>query len=337
VVLLLLIVLVVAGIAFGGYAVYRQFTLGYVFAAPVRGGEVTVTIPKGASLKQIAATLEEIEVVASGRAFRDHVEEAGKATLLRPGTYTFIKFDSYAAIVAQLEQGGDDGAVDVPLPEGLDAREMATVAADTVEGFSRSEYVKLTLKEPIPFSLPGKKPRGSLEGLLFPKTYAFPPLETPRQLVEAQLEEFRQAFAKVDLTRARRANLSEYDVVIIASMIEREVAVAKERRLVSAVIWNRLRIDMLLQIDATIEYALGKRTKALTLDDLQVDSPYNTYRRKGLPPTPICNPGLASLKAAADPADVDHLYYVVRNDGTGRHAFSNDYDQFLRDKAAAGL
>ncbi len=335
--LLLLIVLVVAGIAFGGYAVYRQFTLGYVFAAPVRGGEVTVTIPKGASLKQIAETLEEAEVVASGRSFRDHVEEAGKATLLRPGTYTFIRFDSFAAIVAQLEQGGDDGAVDVPLPEGLDAREMATVAADTVEGFSRAEYVKLTLKEPIPFSLPGKKPRGSLEGLLFPKTYAFPPLETPRQLVEAQLEEFRQAFAKVDLKRARRGNLTEYDVVIIASMIEREVMVAKERRLVSAVIWNRLRIDMPLQIDATIEYALGKRKKALTLDDLQVDSPYNTYQRKGLPPTPICNPGLASLKAAADPADVDYIYYVVRNDGTGRHAFSNNYDQFLRDKAAAGL
>lgn len=335
--LLLLVLLVVAGIGVGGYAIYRQFTLGYVFAIPVRGGEVTVTVPEGASLKQIATLLEEADVVASGRAFRNRVEEEGKSTLLRPGTYVFHTYDSYNAIVAQLEAGGDDGAVDVALPEGLVAREMAATTAAAVEGFSSAEYVDLTLKDPIPFAVPGKKPRGSLEGLLFPKTYAFPPLESARQLVEAQLDEFKKAFAKVDLRRAKQKGLTAYEVVVIASMIEREVMVPKERVLVSAVIWNRLRIDMLLQIDATIEYALGRRKKRLTLDDLEVDSPYNTYRRKGLPPTPICNPGLAALKAAAEPADVDYLYYVVRNDGTGRHAFSNNYDQFLRDKAAAGL
>lgn len=335
--LLLLILLVVTGIAVGGYAAYRQFTLGYVFAEPVRGGEVSVTIAEGASLKEIAATLEDNGVVASARAFRGFVEDQGKGTMLRPGTYTFVKYDNYGAIVALLEKGGDDGSIDVPLPEGLDAKRMATVAAETVEGFSRKEYIDLTLRQPVPFALPGKKSRGSLEGLLFPKTYAFPPLEDPRSLVDAQLEEFRAAFAKVDLKRAKKKNLTDYDVVIIASMIEREVLVAKERKLVSAVIWNRLALDMPLQIDATIEYAIGKRKKALTLDDLEVDSPYNTYRRKGLPPTPICNPGLAALKAAAAPADVDYIYYVVRNDGTGRHAFSDNYDQFLRDKEAAGL
>ena len=100
--------------------------------------------------------------------------------------------------------------------------------------------------------------------------------------------------------------------------------------MVAAVIWNRLRNDMLLQIDATIQYALGKTKPVLTFDDLKIDSPYNTYKHPGLPPTPISNPGLAALQAAADPADVDYLYYVARNDGTGRHYFSSDYDAVPR-------
>ena len=137
------------------------------------------------------------------------------------------------------------------------------------------------------------------------------------------------------MTRAHKANLTDYDVVIIASMVEREARVAQERPLVAAVIWNRLRKDMLLQIDATIQYALGETKPVLTYQDLKIDSPYNTYKNPGLPPTPIANPGLASLQAAADPAAADYLYYVARNDGTGRHYFSASYDQFLVDKAKA--
>ena len=124
-------------------------------------------------------------------------------------------------------------------------------------------------------------------------------------------------------------------MVIIASMVEREASVAEERPIVAAVIWNRLKADMLLQIDATIQYALGEQKPVLTYDDLEIDSPYNTYKHPGLPPTPIANPGLAALQAAADPADVDYLYYVARNDGTGQHYFTADYDQFLVDQAKA--
>ncbi|MCX6373209.1 MAG: endolytic transglycosylase MltG, partial [Actinobacteria bacterium] len=156
-----------------------------------------------------------------------------------------------------------------------------------------------------------------------------------RAFVDKQLAAFEQNFAKVDMTRALRANLTPYDVVIIASMIDREALVPAERPLVAAVIWNRLRIDMLLQIDATIQYALGKTKPVLTFDDLKIDSPYNTYKHQGLPPTPISNPGLAALQAAAAPADVDYLYYVARNDGTGRHYFSKEYAQFLADQQKA--
>ena len=118
-------------------------------------------------------------------------------------------------------------------------------------------------------------------------------------------------------------------------MVEREAEAPQERPLVAAVIWNRLRKDMRLQIDATIQYALGKQKPVLTYHDLTIDSPYNTYTHSGLPPTPIANPGLASLMAAADPAHVDYLYYVARNDGSGRHYFTNNYSQFLVDKAKA--
>ena len=132
-----------------------------------------------------------------------------------------------------------------------------------------------------------------------------------------------------------RPNLTPYDVTIVASMVEREVEVPSERPLVAAVIWNRLRLGMRLQIDATVEYVLPHYKSVLTYDDLKTESPYNTYLHAGLPPTPIANPGAASLKAAADPASVDYLYYVARNDGSGRHYFASTYNEFLADKQKA--
>jgi UPF0755 protein len=316
---------------------WRHFSLGYVFDPPQRGPQVSITVPEGASLAQIADLLAQAKVVPSARAFRSQAEDDGYAQRFRPGTYTLHQYDAYGAIVAELVQGTRPPTITVTLPEGLDAREMAGVTDKAVTGFSKADYIDLTLEHPLPFALQGKKRRASLEGMLFPATYDFPPLETARDLVELQLDEFRDAFETIDLRRARRKNLTAYDVVIIASMIEREVQVPAERKLVAAVIWNRLRLGMRLQIDATIIYALGHRKRVLTLDDLEIKSPYNTYRRRGLPPTPICNPGRGPLRAAAAPARVDYLYYVARNDGSGRHYFSRSYDQFLKDKEKAGL
>ena len=124
--------------------------------------------------------------------------------------------------------------------------------------------------------------------------------------------------------------LNPYQVLVVASLIEREVVLDAERPMVAAVIYNRLRKDMLLQIDATVQYALPEWKEALTYEDLKVPSPYNTYLHKGLPPTPICSPGLASIMAALEPAEVDHLFYVATGDGG--HFFTADYDEFLRVK-----
>ncbi len=205
-----------------------------------------------------------------------------------------------------------------------------------VKRISAVGYTKAARDDPPPFTLEGYKKGGTLEGMLFPATYeVYPKKATAPKFVQDQLDAFEANFAKVDMSRARAANLTEYDVVVIASMIDREALVPAERPIVAAVIWNRLRKDMLLQIDATIQYALGKTKPVLTYDDLKIDSPYNTYKHAGLPPTPISNPGLAALEAAANPTDDKYLYYVARNDGTGRHYFSTTYEQFLVDEAKA--
>jgi UPF0755 protein len=167
--------------------------------------------------------------------------------------------------------------------------------------------------------------KGSIEGFLFPATYDFTRLTTARRLVANQLSTFRRMWARVDLAYARSKNLTPYDVLIIASMIEEEAAVPAERRLVAAVIYNRLRNRMPLGIDATIRYGLG----IPGTQSLRTDSPYNSRLRTGLPPTPITNPGLAAMKAAANPAKVDFLYYV-RKPGSLEHFFTASESEFLR-------
>ena len=213
--------------------------------------------------------------------------------------------------------------------------QTASLVHSRLSGFSAATYIDLTQKHPMAYVLAGYKKGNRLEGLLFPATYDVMPGITPREFVQKQLDAFTKTLANVDMTRAQKAKLTPYDVVIIASMIEREARVSQERALVSAVIWNRLRKRMKLQIDATIQYALGKQKPVLTYQDLKINSPYNTYLHFGLPPTPIANPGAASLVAAANPANVDYLYYVARGDGSGKHYFSSTYSQFLQDQARA--
>ena len=310
------------------------YARGY-FASGDVGGTVTVVVPVGASLSSIAAELEAKGVVKHARAFVIRAESDGYATKFMPGTYRFHQNEPYADLVALLARGVNPPTVKVAIPEGTTLRQAARLVAAEVDSISAADYVAVARDDPPPFRLGGYKRGTTLEGMLFPATYEVLPKVKARAFVKTQLTAFDDNFAKVDMTRALKANLTPYDVVIIASMIDREALVPAERPMVAAVIWNRLRIDMLLQIDATIQYALGKTKPVLTFDDLKIDSPYNTYKHPGLPPTPISNPGLAALQAAAAPADVDFLYYVARNDGSGRHYFSKVYAQFLVDQQKA--
>jgi uncharacterized YceG family protein len=181
-----------------------------------------------------------------------------------------------------------------------------------------------------------REAKGRIEGFLFPATYEFTQRTSARRLVADQLRAFRQKWALVDLRYARSKNLTPYDIVKIASMIEKETVAPAERKLVAAVIYNRLRNRMPLGIDATIRYGLNiPGTESLTKQALRSHNAYNSRLRRGLPPTPIANPGLASLRAAARPAAVDYLYYV-RKPGSKRHFFTASESQFLRTVCAYG-
>ncbi len=152
-------------------------------------------------------------------------------------------------------------------------------------------------------------------------------------LVERQLDAFRENIAKVDLRAARRRNLTRYDVLIIASMVEREAQLPRERPLIAAVMYNRLKEGIPLGIDATIRYQINNWERPLRVSELKRDTPYNTRTRRGLPPTPIGNPGIASIKAAANPAKTKYLFFVRKPGKTGEHAFSKTNSQFERDVA----
>jgi UPF0755 protein len=213
----------------------------------------------------------------------------------------------------------------IVFPEGFTRRQMAERIGAVNEiakrrrkvtpRLSPSTYLRLTGMHPFPAGFAGGKKHGSLEGFLFPATYEFTAKTTTRQLVDQQLEAFERNWNKVDLRYARSKNLTPYDVLVIASMIEKETVVPKERRLVAAVIYNRLKAGMALGIDATIRYGLNiPPTEAIRESQLESSSPYNTRLLPGLPPTPIANPGLASIQAAAHPKRVDYLFFVRKAD-----------------------
>jgi UPF0755 protein len=310
------------------------YARGY-FASGDVGRKVTVVVPMGSTLSSIARELEAKGVVKHARAFVIRAESDGYATKFMPGTYTFHQNEPYEQLVTLLAKGVTPPTLKVSIPEGTTLKQAGALVAAEVKTITAADYVAVARDDPPPFRLGGYKSGSTLEGMLFPATYEVIPKVKVRAFVDKQLAAFEQNFAKVDMTRALKAHLTPYDVVIIASMVDREALVPSDRPMVAAVVWNRLRIDMRLQFCSTVQYALGKTKPVLTFDDLKVDSPYNTYKHAGLPPAPISNPGLAALQAAAAPANVDYLYFVARNDGSGRHYFSKDYAQFLADQEKA--
>ena len=234
--------------------------------------------------------------------------------------------------------GGDDPAPaqqaaptsTLLIREGL-RREDVAALLDKETSLSGDRYLALTAPGARGRALAGTDRPTSLEGFLFPATYELPEDATARDLVDLQVEAYEANTADVNYRYAQSRNLTKFDVLTIASMIEREVAVARERPLVASVIYNRLRAGMRLDIDATVQYAVGEWKEELSNSDLNVDSPYNTRRYAGLPPGPISNPGKDSIRAAARPVQTPYLYYVARNDGSGRHYFSSTPGQFERD------
>jgi uncharacterized YceG family protein len=329
-ILALLVVLLVGLVVYAGLKTFQPFH------GDARGA-VRVKIAPGSSAGEIARTLEQHGVIASRTFFSLNATLTGRRGDLRPGTYTFARDMSYGTVLDALGKGPRAKVIKtfkLTLPEGLSVKELASriKQADVSGDYVKAAQSPAALRRARALGLPrGAK---TAEGFLFPATYDLPEGASADNLVAQQLAAFRDNFASVDLRRAQHKNLTRYDVVIIASMVEREAQRDRERPLVAAVIYNRLHDGMVLGIDATTRYEYGNWTDPLTQSQLGTDSPYNTRLNRGLPPTPIGNPGLASLKAAAHPAHVPYLYYVVKPGTCGRHSFSSTDAQFQRDVAA---
>jgi len=306
-------------------------------AAPSESGpRVEVRIPPGVSAEDVARILARAGVIESASSFLREVEKEAAAGDLKPGAYSFRTGDRPQDIIAELRRGADPDGLRVTIPEGLSIDQTAT-RLDRTYHLDGAEYARLAAK-PTTFAVP--KVGGTtvhpptLEGLLFPATYVVDPSASASELLQEQLDTFEQETTDLPWGNAADLGLTPYEIVIVASLIEKEARLAEERARVAAVIYNRLDKDMSLGIDASVRFALQKWTDPLTKSDLEIDSPYNTRRNKGLPPGPIASPGLASLEAALAPEDVPYLYYVLI-DAEGHHLFTDSYDEFLKAKDAA--
>jgi UPF0755 protein len=293
-------------------------------------GEAIVTVPDGASAGEVADLLTENDVVSNGTLFEWRLRLAGKSDEILPGRYVLAQDMSYGDAIDRLTASG--GKVTVTIPEGLDRTQIAATVGDL--GLS-GDYVAASRSskgfDPNRYGAADPK---SLEGFLFPATYELDPGADVQRLVAEQLRGFKLNIAGVDMSYAKSKFLSVYDVLIIASMIDKEVMVPSERRLVAAVIYNRLSRGMPLGIDATTRYEFHNYTGEITQSQLQSPSAYNTRTHAGLTPTPIGNPGLDAIEAAARPAKVNYLFYVVKAGGNGEHCFAATEAEFNKLVAA---
>ncbi len=288
-----------------------------VFATPRAFSAPTlVHIPSGASFSDIATILKDANVIYSKTLLRLFVGVTGGADRMRAGEYIFEEAEHIPRVAWRLMQGHHGiEPVRVVLPEGLTIAQMSDVLSTKLIGFDTAQFRRLAL---------GK------EGFLFPDTYFFLPNTTPEQVVQTLSLRFDEVVEPLtdDITQSGR---SMSDVVVMASILEKEANTFEDKKIVAGILWKRLEIGMALQVDATFMYTLGKASHELTEEDLQTDTPYNTYTRPGLPPAPIANPGLESLQAALAPSPTSHLFYLTGADGAMYYA--DDFEGHKANKA----
>ncbi|MDR9451185.1 MAG: endolytic transglycosylase MltG [Acidimicrobiia bacterium] len=297
------------------------------------GLPVSVEIPPGAPARQIGVILAEAGVVGSAAQFELAARTSEVAERLQAGEYNLETGMTNDVVIELLLEGPVIETYRITVREGLWIGEIFDEIARQTD-FSVAELQQeLAEVESSLLQGPATDPV-SWEGLLFPDTYDFPLDAGPRDILQRLADTMEQRVADLDWSGLAARGLSAYDGIIIASLIESEAGIDGDRPLIASVVVNRLEIPMMLGIDATVIYALGERGKSLTQSDLEIDSPYNTRRVAGLPPTPIGAPGRLSLEAAAAPADTEFLYYVLTS-ATGEHSFTAGYDEFLAWKAQA--
>ncbi|HEX9130357.1 MAG TPA: endolytic transglycosylase MltG [Gemmatimonadaceae bacterium] len=290
-------------------------------ASQPHGAATRVIIPRGASFAQAADSLARTGLVGSPRMFRLYGRLTGGDRNIKPGTYLLKHGTPWKDIVSALN-GGHGLVNTITIPEGYSLSQITPllartlrVPADSVEAAVRDTALLARL------DIPNK----TVEGYVFPDTYAFPLGTTARQAVREMVYAFERRWRPDWDSSLVELKINRNDLVTMASIVEREARLPEERPVIAAVYYNRLRRGMLLQADPTIQYALGHHVGRVLYKDLAIESPYNTYIHKGLPPGPVASPGVASLAAAANPANVPYLYFVASKDG--HHEFRMTLDE----------
>jgi UPF0755 protein len=308
---------------------------------PPAGTVVAVNVQQGESVAQIARDLQDKGLVPNDAVFLGFVKLRGGGTNFQPGLHKISAGASMDQIVAELDQASAPQEIRITLPEGRRMEEDAAAAANSGIGTGQAFTDLATHPDPAwSYDFLAGLPKGaSLEGFLFPDTYQLAAgSPTSSDLIKRMLDDFQKRVSPDIRQQMADHKHSLYDSLIIASIVEREAKAPEERPLIAGVYWNRLAKGMGLFADPTVQYAVGKPSNwwpQLSTDDLKVNSPYNTYVKQGLPPGPICNPGLASIQAAANPQG-DFLYFVAKNDGSGQHAFARTLDEHNANRAKYG-
>src|SRR5881628_2392711 len=297
-----------------GAAVFTTVLAWEIFtpAPALDAGGVVVEIPAHRGVLGVAAALRDAGVIRSRAAFITLTLVRGSARKLQAGEYEVERATDTMGVLRLLETGRVKQHI-VLHPEGATVTELA--------GELERERIARAPAFLRGLGIPGP----SVEGYLFPDTYQFVRGMTPEEILTRMVQRLRAKLTPDSLARSRGRGLDLHGLLTLASIIEREAVARDEMRLISAVFWNRLKLDMPLQADPTVQYALDKERRALTRTDLLVDHPFNTYRHPGLPPGPIASPGLQAIAAALDPAPVKYLYFVAMDDR--RHYFSTTIEQ----------
>lgn len=332
-----LVVLLVAGLVLVGAVI----ALGAANRGSTDDGQtVTVEVPEGAGASHVGDLLAENDVVRSAFAFKIAARFDERAERIGAGTYELRTGMGTSAALDRLVDSPDDANRDVfrvTIPEGRTVQQTLEHLADaegspfTVEELEEA-LTGVALPDWAPSDVPDPpRPHAAYEGLLFPDSYEFAKDADPQMVLDRLMGRTEEVMADVSPPEG----LDRYEVLTMASLVERETLVPEERDRIAAVMHNRLDRPMRLQVDATVIYAHGEHLERVLNSHLEIDSPWNTYRNDGLPPTPISGAGESAIQAAADPADEDALYYVVTDPETGEHAFADTLEEHNRNKAEA--
>lgn len=314
--LLIGVILLLSGVGMTYFWYSNQLTV----AVSQDAKPVIVKVKSGMTTGDIANMLVERGLIRDKSAFLSEAKKEGLDKSLQAGEYALAKNMNVRQMIEVMAKGVTVYS-QITIPEGFTVEQIASLLEE--KGLARKDRIVSLAKNYSPFDKVPSRPdvRNRAEGFLFPETYRISRGASEEEILQIMAQEFLRQYTPELQEKARALGLSPYDVIVLASLIEREVQLAKERPMVARVFLNRIKIGMPLQSCATIQYILGYPKEELTIADTQLPSPYNTYLHQGLPPGPVANPGLSSIQAALNPAEGDWLYFVV--DGkTGGHRFS---------------